>query len=425
MIDFLSLYENKGREIESLCLLKLELEHRGYSVVIEQIQYFFKRKYRTKVVVTPFLYNDNDLYKYVFCIAGKSQKIINLRWEQVFSRENEANLDSFFYPKDEALKAVHVCWGINQANNLKKLNIEDKCLPVAGAMHLDLIRKKGYFKERSEIASNFNLCEEKKWILFISSFSHTTFSNKEKREIIEFLGKERIEFIEISVQSKEKVLDWLVRIGEKGYEVIYRPHPSEKKDQLLEKLERKFSYFHVISDESVGQWIYCSDRVLNWCSTSAIQSILLGKGDVILRPVEIDYRKDVGIFDKAHKVKTYSELEMTLQEEVKKPKDESFSGYYRLDGSAYQEVAAVCEQCLKSELDQDIDYERILRCQPAWKRIKYEILYKLYVPLLGTLYRKGILRRITASYGMVIRNTASEGEMDFMGKRIKGLLYEE
>ena len=42
MIDFLLLYENKGREIESLCLLKLELEHRGYSVVIEQIQYFLK-----------------------------------------------------------------------------------------------------------------------------------------------------------------------------------------------------------------------------------------------------------------------------------------------------------------------------------------------------------------------------------------------
>ncbi len=425
MTDFLLLYENKGREIESLCLLKLELEHRGYSVVIDQIQYFFKRKYKASVIITPFLYNDNDLYKYVFCIAGKHQKIINLRWEQIFSRENEENLNGFFYPKDEALKIIHVCWGIRQANNLKKLNIEDKCLPVTGAMHLDLIRKKGYFKERNEIASKYNLRKDKKWILFISSFSHTTFSDKEKREILEFLGKERIQFIEISIQSKETILDWLVRIGGDGYEIVYRPHPSEKKNQILEELERKFNYFHVISDESVGQWIYCCDRVLNWCSTSAVQSVLLGKGDVILRPVEMDYQKDITIFDNARKVKTYNELKMVLQEDTKEVKSEGYSQYYRLDGKAYLKVADVCEQRLKSPLKQGIDYERILKCQSVWKRMKYEIVYKLYVPLLGIMYKKNILRGMTVSYGMVMRNTVSEEEMDFMEKRIEGLLYRQ
>ena len=35
--DFLFLYEVKNRELESLCLLKYELERRGYSVAIVQV----------------------------------------------------------------------------------------------------------------------------------------------------------------------------------------------------------------------------------------------------------------------------------------------------------------------------------------------------------------------------------------------------
>ena len=35
MLDFLIMYEHKNREINSDCLLKVELERRGYTVKIE------------------------------------------------------------------------------------------------------------------------------------------------------------------------------------------------------------------------------------------------------------------------------------------------------------------------------------------------------------------------------------------------------
>ena len=56
MIDFLLLYENKSREMEGLCLLKMELEKRGYYVVLEQVQYFYKKRYKVIVVVVPIVY---------------------------------------------------------------------------------------------------------------------------------------------------------------------------------------------------------------------------------------------------------------------------------------------------------------------------------------------------------------------------------
>ena len=37
-VDFLMIYEHKVRELENLCLIKYELERRGYKVVIKHIE---------------------------------------------------------------------------------------------------------------------------------------------------------------------------------------------------------------------------------------------------------------------------------------------------------------------------------------------------------------------------------------------------
>ena len=432
MIDFLLLYENKSREMEGLCLLKMELEKRGYYVVLEQVQYFYKKRYKVKVVVVPFLYNNSDIYRYIYCICGKANKILNLRWEQIYSRKMEENLSSFFYPKGEAKKVIQLCWGEAEADNLLKLGVRKDLLFITGPIHLDLITKPGYFKKRKYLQKKYRLVENKKWILFISSFSNATFTEKEKMEAMKMLGKERVDFIELSIKSKKKVLEWfkqIIKENDAQYEIIYRPHPSEKKDDILTKFETSNKSFHVIADESVGQWISCSDFVLNWYSTSAIQSQLLKKGNVLLRPMPIPYEMDVAIFSDATIIDSYKGLVDYLSSTPDYLSDNLvFDKYYYFDSSyAYQKIADICQKVLNCNALPQIRYNKILHETSWFERFKFEILYKLYVPLLKFLKNNKVSNFISGSvsYDMVTRNTVTESELCDIKKRLSKIIGKE
>lgn len=423
MIDFLILYENKNREIESICLLKMQLEKMGYSVKICQVQYFFGEKINAKVVLTPFLYNDEDIYKYIFCICGKIDKIINFRWEQIYSKENENNLDCFFYPKGETRKVIHLCWGEKQASVLQKVGVKKENLPVVGAPHLDMIRLEGYFEEREYISKKYTLSMDKKWILFVSSFSNSTFTEKEKKDALKKMGSDRVMFIDISIESKKIILDWFkVLAQQEKFEIIYRPHPSEKNSEDLGELERENKFFHVITEESVGQWIKCSDYVFNWYSTSAVQSILLGKGNVLLRPITIPEKVDVSIFDNAYIIDSYEKLIEYLKKSPKIKRDNVFEQYYMFGIDSYKSIAEICRESIESTYSCGIDYKKVVSKIAISVRVKYELIYKVYVPLLDFLEKKQIFRNITAAYKMVKRNTASLEEQYEIEKRIKEII---
>ena len=113
MIDFLILYEHKARELENICLLKIELENRGYSVEIlniheiKRLRYLFWKK--PKVLITFALYDDQDFYGHVNSIVGNINKVVNLQWEQVLSEKAIEN--GLYNPKGKAALAVHLSWG--------------------------------------------------------------------------------------------------------------------------------------------------------------------------------------------------------------------------------------------------------------------------------------------------------------------------
>src|SRR5699024_3880838 len=69
-LDFLILYEHVVREYESILLLKLELERRGYTVAIQQLLDRKKLAYRTwnkpKVLVSSCMYDDEAINSHVY-----------------------------------------------------------------------------------------------------------------------------------------------------------------------------------------------------------------------------------------------------------------------------------------------------------------------------------------------------------------------
>ena len=97
-IDFLILYEHKNREFESIALLKHELVKRGYAVEFFAFSEIHNRKKKKRlfgnvsIAVMPSLYHDEEILEFVYGVAGRVKNIVNLRWEQLFSKNTEKNL---------------------------------------------------------------------------------------------------------------------------------------------------------------------------------------------------------------------------------------------------------------------------------------------------------------------------------------------
>ncbi len=92
-VDFLMIYEHKVRELENLCLIKYELERRGYKVVIKHIEDeealdAVKPVYHAKVVTTMACYQNASLEWHTKDFVS-FDKVIDMQWENIV------------YPKDE------------------------------------------------------------------------------------------------------------------------------------------------------------------------------------------------------------------------------------------------------------------------------------------------------------------------------------
>ena len=169
MLDFLLVYEHKAREFDSVCLLKAELECRGYTVDIVNIrdwskQLNYKGKNKPKVIIVPAMYSDRSLYNQVYRFTGKINKIVNLQWEQVFVQNDD--MLKFKAPKGLARDVLHLCWGENSCRWLNSVGTSKAV--VTGPIHMDFVRKElaGLYMNRQEINDNYALGNKKTGIVY-------------------------------------------------------------------------------------------------------------------------------------------------------------------------------------------------------------------------------------------------------------------
>ena len=190
MIDFLIIYEHKAREYDNVLLLKKELEKRGYIVCIELaglLDYSkYRKEYKPKVIVTYSLYNNFSIISLVLSVVGSVKKVVNLQWEQLFQNNDEQI--KLHVPREEAKKAVHVCWGNSSYNNLIKNDVKN-CV-ITGAIQLDFLKPSfsTYFNTREEITKEYNIRKNGRIILYISSFNATNLPKKEEEILIKEIG---------------------------------------------------------------------------------------------------------------------------------------------------------------------------------------------------------------------------------------------
>lgn len=361
-MDIVIFYEFEERELLNACLLKSEMEKRGYDVEISKVyESRFPFIEKPELIITPFLYHDNDVKTFTSYFFQKVEKILNLQYEQVISKKW---LDIGFHcPKGMAQKAVHICWSKSIKKRLKKAGLEDRNLFVTGDLKTDFGRPlfKNFFKSKKELAKEFNIKPNNKWVLFISSFTLPNATDNVIKDLSNKISGDGYEYKKLMVESKKQIMKWVKKFIDKyeNVEFIYRPHPNEARfeDPELLELANEKPNFYYISDYSVQQWIVNSDFINTWISTSIIDAYFLGKQCNILRPVKIDENYDSQLLIEAEHTSTYAEFEkFNLLNNTKFPiAKEIIKKYYNIsEKPSYELICDLIELMIRdSSYEQD------------------------------------------------------------------------
>ncbi len=313
MPDVLICYEHIAREVSNASILKYELESRGISCEIMHFNgpgffYYSKRKNRSKVVLCPWLRYNENVYHYLQ-LCDSRHKLIDLQCEQVYCEDDIAS--GLCNISGESQKASHICWGQNSYERLRGSGIEDRLLPITGAVQLDYggCRFVDFFLSRDDIAVKYNLDSNKRWCLYISSFGYANYDEKSIKEQVERFGDYPLKLVDMHKNSQNVMLDWVEKfLKECDCEFIYRPHPSENLCDKLYNLQSQYDKFHVISDGTVKQWAKVCDSVNLWISTSNAELLSMDINYEIVRPIEIPGTLEVESMKGDYFITTYEDF---------------------------------------------------------------------------------------------------------------------
>lgn len=429
MVDFLIMYECKNRELEGDILLGTELENRGYSVKYIHSHFYNGKKIKAKVLIMPYAYDNQTLYHHVYRFCGKQQKIISLRSEQIVGERYERDYNSWVYPKEEAKKVYTVSWGKKETDGLIRCGMERKQILETGNINVDLLYDKKLFTGKKALGKRYHINDENQWLLFISSFSMAVISEEEEKGAIARLGIGEREFIKTSKESRKIILEWFAKYLSKysDREIIYRKHPVEQIDAELQRLVDKYHNFHMISDEGVGEWIFACEKIYNWYSTSAFQSRVLGKENILLRPAYFPKEEDLLIFDRDKKIRSYEEF---CEEKKEEDNSGGYSEYFIFKEGAYYRLADECERILHDESGNcQIDYKSVLR-ENSFKRkvlnlYLYYVLYPYYDIILKHQWEH--VQKISHGFGgyaKIYDNIGTKQEFERIKLKVKKYLQD-
>lgn len=390
-IDFLFIYEVKSREIENICLIKYELEKRGYTVEVINTWYYLKKlppKYSPEVIITFALYND-ETYKFISTFSSKITKIMNLQWEQIGSVKEETDTNSLFFLDGISKYCVNVCWGENTYNRLKNVcRIGENNLLLSGHITLDFLRNdlKQYYYSKEFIMNKYDIPQNKRICIFVSSFSYVNLPESIANQA-NYSSSELSNFIKISNESQKMIIKWIADYLEKNDDVvfIYRPHPAEAQNESIMKIAEDTNNFRIISDYSVKQWAWVSDIVYMWYSTSIAEAFYSQKSCYILRPLEVPSERELGIYKEADFITNYKDFEYSVtRNDYNFPiSQDVMNSYYHIDYDTptYIKICNKLEEMLFSNefiLPKLTNQQRI----PIYLRVKRYVYRSKIRPIL-------------------------------------------
>lgn len=323
-LDFLFVYEHKVRELENLCLLKYELDRRGYKTKIIHIEDAEALKamhpiYHATIVVTMACYQNNTIEWHTKRFV-KFDKIIDLQWENIVFPMDEKEEKAYKNYSGVAKDVVRVSWGeMNKTRMLDVVKMDPKKVKLIGHVGMDFLREelRGYYCSKEEVLSEYDIPTDKKIFLFVSPYFSDIHTEEYIAEMCRKFGEGwRIYYKECMLPSKKIILDWMRQVCEEDTDIvfIYRPHPGELSEQAQE-MENKLPNFKVIGGKSVKQWILISDKIYTGNSSTFVEAFFANKMCHLLFPVSVPKDYELAFFEDASKVSTFDYFKKTIYEE--------------------------------------------------------------------------------------------------------------
>ena len=296
-IDAVCLYESVAREVDVLSAVKCIAEKRhGLRIELVQLGTAVAEavtRYNPRVVVLPHCYQIKS-YAPRIPLNWRKSIYLNLGWEQILYEGNR----EVKTPGDDFAKhfVLHHAWSDAFARYLEGQTIPKKNILVNGNPSYTLYESpyRQYFKGREELADQYALDPERRWVFFPENYAWAFYDNPFLRALVR-LGatSEHIEeMTRFCHQSLEETIKWCAEVALEGdIELIIRPRPGTPlnvfKSAIGKILDSLPPRLHVTKSESVREWILASDVTVSSYSTSLIEAAIAGKATYLLEPYPV------------------------------------------------------------------------------------------------------------------------------------------
>lgn len=399
-LDFLLIYEHKVRELENLCLMKYELDRRGYKtkiVYIDDAQNALAETpvYHAKVVCTMACYDNYTLLWHTKRFV-RFEKVIDLQWENIVYTKDEQREDAYKNYWGIGKEVVHVSWGKQNVNRLlNAAHLDKKKVKLTGHVGMDFLRRplNRYYLSREELFKEYDIPMDKKVLLFASPYFGDCLTEEYIAGMCRAFGDDWPDYYNFMCDSQKIVLEWFEKICREFPDIIiiFRPHPGHP-SRIADQLAVKCSNFRVISDKSVKQWIVACDKVYTANSSVVVEAFFAQKMCQLLFPLSTTPGFELQLITDSQKLATYEEFyESIFAEKEQFPTPEkSIEEIYLIDWQTpnYIKFADMAEEVLQD------DYYRLTKRQlraykeyskaeqAVWLFNQIKPLHNLYLSLL-------------------------------------------
>lgn len=400
-LDFLFIYEHKVRELENLCLMKYELDKRGYLTKIVYIDDAYNAMqdrpiYHAKVVCTMACYDNYTLFWHTKEFV-KFDKVIDLQWENIVYPKDETREDAYKNYLGIGKAVVHVSWGQqNVVRLLEAAHLDRSKVKLTGHVGMDFLRSplNKYYLSKEELFAKYHLPLDKKVILFASPYYGDQLSADYIKGMCERFGDDWPEYYKFMCDSQEIVLSWFERICRENQDivVIFRPHPGHP-SSMAEKLCKNYGNFHIISGESVKQWIVTCDMVYTGNSSVVVEAYFAKKMCQLLFPLPTTPGFELKLITDSKKINKYEEFFQSIyseQQQFPTPK-ESIEEIYLIDWETpnFVKFANMAEEVLRDNSyrlskKQLKDYKEYSKEEKRVRNfVNTPLLYDIYLSMIN------------------------------------------
>lgn len=360
-LDFLFLYEHKVRELENLCLIKYELDRRGYKTEIRYIEdvenaLAVKPFIHTKVLLVMACYNNQTL-EWQTKNFVKFDKVIDMQWENIVYPKDEDRKDAYKNYTEIGKEVVRVSWGKqNQIRMLDVVGMEPKKLKMTGHVGMDFLREplSRYYLDRKELFEKYEIPSDKKVILFASPYYGDCLEESYIRDMCLRFGENWADYYRFMCESQKEVLTWMEEILREDSKIciVFRPHPGHPSN-CAQELAEKHDNFKIITGESVKQWIVTCDKVYTGNSSVVVEAFFAKKMCQLLFPLPVTEGFELKLISNSAKITDFTGFKNSVyaEKETFPTPEESIEEIYLIDWQrpSYVKLADMAEDVLKDD----------------------------------------------------------------------------